>query len=241
MIFLAEEQKKQGFEGNNSAKNSPEQGKILGIFGQKHEKEARKPEQEQKSPGDTAAGKEQVNESEANPKENESKLKVKELTETLQRLQAEFENFQKRTAKQNEEYKSFANAKLLEEILPVLDSLENGMAHNKELKHVYEQLFLVLKKKGVLKINAEKGQKFDHNTMECMFSEKIPGQKDDTVAKVLVNGYLLNGKILRTAKVSVNVLGKDEIHCEDGEKIKDSPEKKQENQGIENNKGGEKK
>jgi molecular chaperone GrpE len=135
--------------------------------------------------------------------------KIKELTETLQRLQAEFENFQKRTYKQNEEYKTYANAKLIEEILPVLDALEQGLTHNKELVLIYEQLFGVLKKNGLKKIPAERGMKFDHNLMECLMQEKDEKLKDGAVVKVLISGYLLNGKILRPSKVSVN-----ETNCE---------------------------
>lgn len=151
--------------------------------------------------------------------------KIKDLTETLQRLQAEFENYQKRSAKQNEEYKTFANAKLIDELLPVLDSLEQGMKHNKELVLLHEQLFLILKKNGLQKINAEKGQAFDHCIMECLMQEKNEKLPDGAVANVLIEGYLLNGKILRLAKVSVNGLEKNKDS--DAEEIKGKGEQKE--------------
>jgi molecular chaperone GrpE len=132
--------------------------------------------------------------------------KVKELTETLQRLQAEFENFQKRQAKQNDDFKCYANGKLIEELLPFLDSLEVGMKHSKDLVIVHEQILGILKKNGVTKIKAESGNEFDHDSMECLMQECVPNLKDGVVAKVLMSGYLLNGKILRAAKVSVNTL-----------------------------------
>lgn len=135
--------------------------------------------------------------------------KVKELTETLQRLQAEFENYQKRSIRQNEEFKVFANARLIEDILPVLDSLENGMQHNKELVLIYEQLMNVLKKQGLKKINALKKMKFDHEKMECLMQESDNECREDEIVKVLLNGYELNGKILRPVKVSVSA-GKKE-------------------------------
>jgi len=140
------------------------------------------------------------------PKTVSPEVKVKELTETLQRLQAEFENFQKRNNKQNDEFKVYANAKLIENILPVLDSLEVGMEHNKELVHIYEQLFGILKKNGVTKIVAEKGKMFDHENMECLMQEKNHTLCNGAIANVIMTGYLLNGKILRLAKVSVNDL-----------------------------------
>ncbi|MFA6065011.1 MAG: nucleotide exchange factor GrpE [archaeon] len=141
----------------------------------------------------------------ANP-QNQEEMKIKELTETLQRLQAEFENYQKRNAKQNEDYKVLANAKLIEELLPVLDSLEVGMKHSRDLVIVHEQLIGILKKNGVAKIKAEKGNAFDHDKMECLMQETNPSLKDGVVASILMDGYLLNGKILRLAKVSVNNL-----------------------------------
>lgn len=130
-------------------------------------------------------------------------LKVKELTETLQRLQAEFENYQKRTTKQNAEFREFASASLMEQLLPVLDSLEQGITHNKEFVHIHEQLYSILKKNGLAKIEVCEGQDFNHETMECLMSEACEKHKDDSVAKVLLTGYWLNGKVLRHAKVSV--------------------------------------
>jgi molecular chaperone GrpE len=97
----------------------------------------------------------------------------------------------------------------MEELLPVLDSLEQGMQHDKALAIIYGQLSTILKKRGLQKIKIEKGLKFDHDKMECMLQEKCVGAEDDTVAKILIAGYELNGKILRPAKVSVNVLEKN--------------------------------
>ncbi len=141
----------------------------------------------------------------ANP-QNQEEIKIKELTETLQRLQAEFENYQKRIAKQNEDFKIIANAKLIEDLLPVLDSLEVGMKHSKDLVIVHEQIIGILRKNGVAKIKAEKGNNFDHDKMECLMQENNPSLKEGVVANVLMDGYLLNGKILRLTKVSVNTL-----------------------------------
>ena len=143
----------------------------------------------------------------ANP-QNQQEIKIKELTETLQRLQAEFENYQKRNAKQNEDFKQVANARLIEDLLPVLDSLEVGMKHSKDLVIVHEQIIGILKKNGIAKIKAEKGMKFDHDSMECLMQETNPSLKEGVVANVLMDGYLLNGKILRLTKVSVNTLVK---------------------------------
>lgn len=162
---------------------------------------------EAKTPGNNAQN---VAEKAKKEEKGGTESKVLELTETLQRLQAEFENYQKRSAKQNAEYLTFANAKLIEDLLPVLDSLESGMAHDKALVLVHEQLSAVLKKYGLVKMKIEKGMKFDHDKMECLMQETDLALKEEEVVKVLVSGYQLNGKILRLAKVSVNVLKKTE-------------------------------
>ena len=135
---------------------------------------------------------------------------TKELTETLQRLQAEFENYQKRSLKQNAEFMALANASLMEQLLPVLDTLDNAMKHNKEFVLVHEQLLGVLRKNGLGKIHAQKGMHFNHDKMECLMQEHDPSLKEGAVVNVLLEGYELNGKVLRAAKVSVNALEKKE-------------------------------
>ncbi|MEK6958663.1 MAG: nucleotide exchange factor GrpE [archaeon] len=139
------------------------------------------------------------------PKPREEVLgeKITDLTLTLQRLQAEFENYQKRTTKQTEEHKQFANANMLEQLLPVLDSLEQGVQHSKDLVMINDQLITILKKNGLAKIEAKEGVHFNHETMDCLITEKNEKQKNDTVSKVLLSGYKLHGKVLRPAKVSI--------------------------------------
>jgi len=183
---------------------------------------------EQKQPKSGAQSEHEQQKHEQKPwrvKTSGNEEKIKELIETLQRLQAEFENYQKRSEKQTEEFKSFANAKLILELLPVLDSMEHGMKHNEELTHLHEQLFAILKKKGLEVIPVEQGQKFDHDTMECMLSEKNSAVGEDAVASILVTGYTLNGKILRPAKVSVNVLEKSKMPETEQEKMGDKERK----------------
>lgn len=153
-------------------------------------------------------------------------MKITELTQTLKRLQAEFENYQKRSARQNDEYKVFANAKLIEEILPVLDTLEAGIEHNKELVLVHDQIFTVLKKNGLQKIVAIKGRKFDHDTMECLMQERNFTLPDGSVANILLTGYMLNGKVLRATKVSVNSLEKEKPKENEKENKTENEEKR---------------
>jgi molecular chaperone GrpE len=132
--------------------------------------------------------------------------KINELTLDLKRLQAEFENYQKRSEKEYENYRKCANTSLIEDLLPVMDSLLLGLEHNKEFAQVYEQLNSILKKKGLEKIEANVGDDFDHEKMDCLMQEKNEKLKEGQVAKVLSTGYKLNGFVLRPTKVSINKL-----------------------------------
>jgi molecular chaperone GrpE len=141
--------------------------------------------------------------------------KIAELTDTLKRLQAEFENFQKRNTKQNDEFKQYATANLIAQLLPVLDTLEQGSLHNKELIFVYEQLYSTLKRNGLEKIKIDEHTEFDHDKMECLMQEKATKEKEGKVAHILISGYVLNGKVLRAAKVSVYSETAAECECKD--------------------------
>ena len=136
--------------------------------------------------------------------EKEKQDRINELTIDLKRIQAEFENYRKRNEKENEQFKEIANANLITDLLPVIDSLEQGIVHNKEFVAVYEQLYSILKKNGVEKIDVNVGDEFDHDLMDCLMTQTSKELKDGVVAQVLSSGYKLNGKILRTTKISIN-------------------------------------
>src|SRR3989338_3006281 len=99
-------------------------------------------------------------------------LKIKELTDTLQRLQADFENYKKRVDKETKEFITFANASLIAKFLPVLDTLDVAIknaakdSHNpqyaKGLELLRAQLMSVLQTEGLLPIKCE-GKRFDSN------------------------------------------------------------------------------
>ena len=132
--------------------------------------------------------------------------------ETLQRLQAEFENLRKRIEKEKEEFRKLANAVLLKEFLPLVDSLaeaekqarakgNNEMAEGMTM--IGKQLLRILEKNGVKKINAL-GGKFDPEMHECLMASNENGKEDNVVLEELQKGYTINGKVLRPAKVKVN-------------------------------------
>jgi len=137
------------------------------------------------------------------------KEKIAELTETLQRLQAEFENFKKRTEKENAEFVKYAKAGLMQRLLPIIDTFEIALKSTKDnekfakgMEMVYAQLVSTLQSEGLKPIEAI-GKKFDPYLHEVMLKEK--SDKDDGfVLEELQKGYMLNDKVLRHSKVKIS-------------------------------------
>lgn len=145
---------------------------------------------------------------------DEKDQKIAELTDCLQRLQAEFENYKKRVEKENNNFLKYANAGLINELLPLLDSFELALK-NKESKEdfikgvelIFAQLFSTLEKQGLRPIEAE-GKPFDPYKHEVMLQE--PSDKEGIVLEELQKGYMLYDKVLRHSKVKVGKKVKEE-------------------------------
>ncbi len=145
------------------------------------------------------------------PKDNKptDKEKIAELTETLQRLQAEFENYKKRVDKENSEFVKYAKAELIQRLLPTLDTFEIALKSTKDnekfvkgMEMVYAQLVSLLHSEGLKPIEAI-GKKFDPYLHEVMLKEK--SDKDEgIVLEELQKGYMLNGRVLRHSKVKIS-------------------------------------
>ncbi len=133
------------------------------------------------------------------------KSKLKELTETLQRLQAEYENYRKRKEVEVEKHKQNANIDLIKRLLPVLDSFELALSNKstKNLKQglelIYSQFLSVLEDEGLEEINAEKFDPYLHEALLVEASDKPEG----TIIEVFQKGYKIRGTVLRPAKVKV--------------------------------------
>jgi len=133
----------------------------------------------------------------------------------IKRMQADYENYRKRTIKEQSEIIKRANKDLIEKLLPVLDSfdsaLEIGESSGKDddeffrgLKMIYEKLLDVLKNEG-LKIIAPVGEEFDPHTCEAAVTEASDKVEDHHIISVLRKGYMLNDYVIRPAVVKVCV------------------------------------
>lgn len=130
-----------------------------------------------------------------------------------QRAQADFINYRRRQEEQMSEWSKMFGEGLLTDILPVLDTLEprNYAEQNAEkrgeemangLKLVRDQLMKILSKHGLMEIKAV-GEKFDHTMHEAIEQVESKNADEGVVVEEVQKGYLLNGKVLRAAKVKV--------------------------------------
>lgn len=149
---------------------------------------------------------------ECRKKAEEMESRCKDAKDDYLRLMAEFETFRRRSAEDRLNLVSSASADTIKGLLPVLDDIERAMAMLAESSDeaakqgtdlIYNKLMAYLKTKGLSIIEA-KGEKFDVDFHEAVaqFPVQDEAQKG-IVIDVTQTGYLLNGKVLRYAKVVV--------------------------------------
>jgi molecular chaperone GrpE len=128
------------------------------------------------------------------------------------RAAAEFDNARKRAAREREEYTRYANESLLREFLPVLDNFERALqaargepaaaAVTAGVELIQRELLRVLEKFGVTSFTSV-GQPFDPERHEAIARVPAEGRPEGTVVDETARGYLLYGRVLRAAMVTV--------------------------------------
>ena len=142
-----------------------------------------------------------------------SEAEVADLKDRLLRQMAEFDNYRKRTMKEKAEIILNGSAGVVTDILPVIDDLERAIANSAKsedynalkegVELIYNKLMHTLEQKGLQKISP-KNEPFDTDFHEAI--AMIPAPSEDLKGKVLdcaIDGYKLNDKVLRHAKVAV--------------------------------------
>jgi molecular chaperone GrpE len=131
------------------------------------------------------------------------------LEDQLLRVAADFENYKKRAAREREEYVTFANERLIKELLPVLDDLERALQAASEheeakleegVQLVYRALAALLERNGVKEIETD--GKFDPHVHEALLSQPSDAEQG-SVVDVLQKGYTLGDRVVRPARVIV--------------------------------------
>jgi molecular chaperone GrpE len=133
-----------------------------------------------------------------------------DLFERLARLQAEFDNYRKRAAKENADFRDFAVSDAARALLPVIDSfklaLKNSAAKPEDLlkgvELIFKQLQDVLQKLNVERVPAQ-GEPFDPRVHEAIEMVETDAAPDHHVLEELQPGYRIKGRLLRPAMVRV--------------------------------------
>ena len=128
------------------------------------------------------------------------------------RAKAEMENIRKRAERDVQNSRKFGIEKFAKELLPVTDSVDQALKHEVKLDEavamkegiemISKILIDVFKKNGLEELDP-KGQKFDPNLHEALAMIPNLELEDNTIFEVFQKGYLLNGRIIRAAKVIV--------------------------------------
>ncbi|MCX5695296.1 MAG: nucleotide exchange factor GrpE [Candidatus Omnitrophica bacterium] len=144
----------------------------------------------------------------------EDALKAKDSTDKVLRLQADFENTRKRLEREKQDFVKFANEGIILELLNVLDDLERSVSlaetHKEDLmvflkgvEMILAHLYEMLKEYGLKPIEAQ-GRIFDPHYHEALLQVENKDLPEHTVVEELQKGYLLNERVIRTAKVKVS-------------------------------------
>lgn len=139
----------------------------------------------------------------------EKHQKIEELTDTLKRLQAEFENYKKRIDKEKTEFVKYAHAEMVAKILPVIDTFEIALKNTNDkekfiegIKMIYAQIYSLLESEGLKPIKAA-GERFDPYKHEVLMKEESD-KPEGTILEEFQKGYMLNDRVLRFSKVKIS-------------------------------------
>ena len=142
-----------------------------------------------------------------------------ELFEKLQRVSADYANYQKRAPKQIADTLLYEKEKIIKTLLPALDNFEHMLQNSqtadnvdaiiKGVKIVYDQMLDILKSHGVEAIDAL-GEKFDPSLHQAMMRKSEADREEGIVLEDFQKGYKLNGRVIRPSKVIVNKPAEEE-------------------------------
>ena len=141
-----------------------------------------------------------------------------EYLKHLERLQADFDNYKKRQEKKQKEFIEFANERLLNNLLSVVDNLERALdstKNNKNAKAIKEgvnntlkEFNAILNKEGVKPVQSI-GHRFDPYKHEAVMKTETDKYSEDIITEEFQKGYYIKSKVLRPAMVKVAVSTKE--------------------------------
>ena len=158
----------------------------------------------------------EVNETKDTIEENEeptAEQRYDELNDKYIRINAEFDNYRKRTNKEKVDIINTANAGMMKDLLSVIDDFQRAQANNENAEEIesvkegfnliYNKFKTILEGKGLKEMKAD-GEVFDSELHEAIANIPAPKKKDKgKVIEAVEKGYYLNDKVIRYAKVVV--------------------------------------
>jgi molecular chaperone GrpE len=149
------------------------------------------------------------------PLAEEWKKKHDEMKDNYLWLAADFDNYKKRTLKEQDENRKFIAAELMKDFLVVGDNLERALSAlpvddqdkgllslKQGVELTLKQFYALLEKHGIKKVQA-KGEKFDPRFHQVLFQEANDQVPDETVLEELQSGYVIHDRVLRAALVKI--------------------------------------
>ena len=167
-------------------------------------------------------------EKEDQKKEPSPQEKMDEMVGTLQRVQAEFENYRKRVEKEKEDLRKYACADVIKNLLPIIDNFELAIKHAEHesgskdilegIKLIFSQIATLLEGLEVKRIEAL-GKAFDPKLHEALMADYSDKEKN-TIIEEFQAGYIIDERVLRHSKVKISK-GPREEDEEEGEREQD--------------------
>jgi molecular chaperone GrpE len=138
----------------------------------------------------------------------DDKLIINELTELVQRVQADFDNYRRHVEKSKKDAEFFFKKEIISALLPVLDMFELALKYTsnneefvKGVKMIYAQFLATLENEGLAPVKDLKT--FNPGIHEAVISEESP-EPDGAILEELQKGYMLNNKVLRFSRVKIS-------------------------------------
>ncbi|GAA3403609.1 nucleotide exchange factor GrpE [Paenibacillus hodogayensis] len=169
---------------------------------------------------ETVSGEAEASESADNSKEAEAEGELAEQRKLADehyqrylRTQADFDNFRRRSRQEKEDFAKYASAKLIEQLLPIVDNFERALAVSKDssdseallkgVDMIYRQLDQVLAQEGLKRIESV-GAPFNPEFHQAIMQVESEEHEEGIVLEEMQTGYILKDKVLRPAMVKVS-------------------------------------
>ncbi len=138
--------------------------------------------------------------------------KTKEIQDNFLLLAAEFENYKKRINKDQQRSKELYKDSMLANLLPVIDDIDRALQHHdkdseisKGFTMIRSKLLSYLENYKVSPFNVV-GEKFDPEKHDAILTRAVEDEKDNIILEEFEKGYMIDKKVLRHAKVIVNII-----------------------------------